>query len=102
MRKPPCGNYGDIDNDGYVTEADSTLVQQYLAGLVSLTEEQLARADVNGDGVVYTPDLTLIAQYAAGLIDTFPVCEGKGKFPWGLAALFGGVVALVSLVKKRK
>lgn len=73
-KQPPCGNYGDIDGDGFVTSADADLAVKYYTGLVSLTPEQLARADVNGDGRVTPADAMLISQYVNGLINTFPVC----------------------------
>ena len=86
---PPCGNYGDVDGDGYVTHiegepCDSTLVARYvyfgwdgIKDETSLTteEEFIKRADVNGDGKVSMVDAMLIAQYVEGIIDTFPVCE---------------------------
>ena len=88
-RQPPCGNYGDVDGDGYVTHiegepCDSTLVARYvyfgwdgIKDETSLTteEEFIKRADVNGDGKVSMVDAMLIAQYVEGIIDTFPVCE---------------------------
>lgn len=78
LRPPPCGNYGDIDGDGYITSKDATLVKQYLAelagGITTLTAEQLLRADVDGNGKVNIFDILDIDQYAAGQIDTFLVC----------------------------
>lgn len=71
---PPCGNYGDVNGDGYVTEDDAQLIREYLAGNTELTAEQLIRADVSNDGVVSLKDATLISQYVEGIRDTFPVC----------------------------
>ena len=75
VRKPPCGNYGDVDGDGYVTENDTTMVAEYANGDIILTDEQLARADVNNDGRVDVMDAMMIGQFAKGIIDTFPVCS---------------------------
>lgn len=74
-RTPPCGSYGDLDGDGRITENDALLLGRYLVGEISLTEEQLARADVKGDGTVNVGDLLFIGQYIAGTVDTFPVCS---------------------------
>ena len=74
-RTPPCGSYGDLDGNGRITENDVQLLGRYLIGEISLSEEQLRRADVKGDGIVNVGDLLLIGQYLAGTIDTFPVCN---------------------------
>ena len=78
-RPPPCGNYGDVDDDGYVTPDDATMVAQYTVGTIELTPEQLKRADVGGDGKVTMSDSARIQQYALGMVDTFPVCEAPEK-----------------------
>lgn len=73
-RKSPCGNYGDLNNDGYVTQADADLIGEYLVGVRTLTEEQLRRADVYGDGQISVNNARTVARYALGYEDTFPVC----------------------------
>ena len=74
-RASPCPPIGDIDDDGLVTDNDAQLVADYVVGSITLTEEQLRRADVNGDGMVTGGDAMYISQYVEGLIDTFPVCK---------------------------
>ena len=74
-RLPPCGEYGDVDGDGYVTDADAQMVLEYVVDSIDLTPEQLERADVNNDSVVDSSDAALILQYVEGRIDTFPVCK---------------------------
>lgn len=74
-RRPPCGSYGDVDGDGWVTQRDAILVADYIVGKVELTEEQLGRADVDGDGVITSVDAMFIGQYVSGLRDSFPICE---------------------------
>ena len=84
-RTPPCGNYGDVDNDGYVTVNDAILVANYAVGGwanvsadTPLTESEFVlRAEVNADGVVDMADSTYIANYAMYVpgYDTFPICE---------------------------
>jgi len=74
-RTPPCGNYGDVDGDGYVTQNDVQMVIDHIVGSATLTPEQFARADVNGDGNVEGADSHIIQQYVENVIDTFPICN---------------------------
>ncbi|MCI6617149.1 dockerin type I domain-containing protein [Ruminococcus sp.] len=62
---------GDVNGDGKVTVVDATTIQQYLAGLTTLSSAQLAAGDVNGDGNITVADATQIQKYIAGLIDKF-------------------------------
>ena len=62
---------GDVNGDGKISVLDATLIQKYLAGLVTLSDTQKAAADVNGDGSVSVIDATLIQKYIAGLISNF-------------------------------
>ena len=62
---------GDVNGDGKISVLDATLVQKYLAGLVTLSDTQKAAADVNGDGSVSVLDATQIQKYIAGLITEF-------------------------------
>lgn len=59
---------GDVNDDGSVTVLDATMLQKYISGLVSLSNEQLALADTNGDGSVTVLDATGIQKYLAGLV----------------------------------
>lgn len=43
---------GDIDLDNSVTVADATLLQKYVVGIATLTDDQKLLADCNGDGVI--------------------------------------------------
>lgn len=65
--------YGDVDNDGAINSMDATMISQYLAEIITLTDEQMLAADVDGDGSVTSVDSTLIQQYTLGMIDCFPV-----------------------------
>ncbi|HCB96542.1 MAG TPA: hypothetical protein DEP65_13820 [Ruminococcus sp.] len=51
---------GDVNGDGVLTIADATLIQKYLANIVSLDSKQLAAADVNQDGTIDVIDVTKI------------------------------------------
>lgn len=73
-RRPPCGDMGDVDGDGWVTDNDAQMIAEYVVDMITLTPEQLIRADVNGDGMVDIVDAMFIAQYVEGIRDTFPVC----------------------------
>lgn len=59
---------GDVDLNGEVEIDDATLVQKYLASMISLTDEQVKLADMNGDGELNVDDVTAIQKYLAGLI----------------------------------
>ena len=75
-KTPPCDSYGDVDSNSYITQEDAELVSQFVAGLITFTDEQKRRADANGDAQATMVDAMLIAQYANGIITTFNVCSG--------------------------
>lgn len=58
---------GDINEDGDVTSADTVLLVRYLAGLQTLSANQLKKADVNSDGEITSADSVKLARYLAGL-----------------------------------
>ncbi len=58
--------YGDIDLDGEVKVIDATLLQQYFASIVGLSDVQLSNAQVLG-GYISIADATEIQRYVAGL-----------------------------------
>ena len=101
QKESPCLRYGDVDNDGYVTQADADLISQYVIEVpweyinTPLTEEEfIKRADVDGIGGVSADDARMVARYVAGLEDTFPVCETiKQKFPVKETILYGASAA---------
>ena len=62
---------GDVNGDGNISVLDATLIQKYIAGLVTFSNTQKAAADVNNDGSVSIVDATLIQKHIAGLIDKF-------------------------------
>lgn len=51
---------GDIDLDNSVTVADATLLQKYVVGIATLTDDQKLLADCNGDGAIDVRDVTYI------------------------------------------
>lgn len=54
------GITNDIDLDNSVTVADATLLQKYVVGIATLTDDQKLLADCNGDGVINVRDATYI------------------------------------------
>lgn len=54
------GITNDIDFDNSVTVADATLLQKYVVGIATLTDDQKLLADCNGDGAIDVRDATYI------------------------------------------
>lgn len=71
--RPPCGNYGDVDGDGFVTSTDSLFVQRYVAGL-NPSPFFTDRADVDGNTKIDAVDSLKILQYVSIIIPKFSVC----------------------------
>jgi hypothetical protein len=94
MRSPPCGNYGDIDDDGGVGNFDLVIISKHVLDPIAnpLTEEEKRRADVDGDGIVTDADSQLIRQYIIGNIDTFPVCDAPTPPPTPPTFKIGDIV----------
>lgn len=62
---------GDINNDYSVNSADALMILQHVVGKITLTQEQISRADVNKvDGVNSTDALTIL-QFVVGKITSF-------------------------------
>lgn len=59
---------GDANMDGKVNIRDATLIQKYLAKLVSLTDEQKSYSDFDQNGKVNVRDVTAIQKWIVGLI----------------------------------
>lgn len=53
---------GDINQDGYTTQADLDLAVEFVLRAKSPTIKQLQAADVNGDGKLTSTDLTIICR----------------------------------------
>ena len=70
-------SYGDVDNDGEITEEDAIIVLQYVVQEITDWEEwQFWAADVDGDEQIMAYDAALIYQYSEGVITEFPVERG--------------------------
>ena len=62
-------NLGDIDGSGITSIEDVTLLQQFIAELVTLDDAQIQEADVDRNGNVNIADATVIQMFIAELID---------------------------------
>jgi hypothetical protein len=56
--------YGDVNEDGRITNADVTRLKQSIAGWEVEISEELA--DANGDGRITNADVTRLKQSIAG------------------------------------
>ena len=65
-----AGVTGDVNNDGFVTSADVTMLYNYL---LNNDESFLATSDVNGDGFVTSADVTAVYNILLG--DSQPTPE---------------------------
>ena len=57
---------GDINGDGYIGNADVSMLSQWLVQTKELTYEQQLAGDVNGDGFVDNKDAAVIQRYLVG------------------------------------
>lgn len=55
---------GDINGDGNINITDVGMVNAYVKDALSLTEEQIKRADVNGDSAITEEDVTILSDYS--------------------------------------
>ena len=62
---------GDVNLDGNIDIRDVTLIQQYLASLKSLDDQQKAVADTDKNGIINIRDATTIQMYIANIITEF-------------------------------
>lgn len=78
-RERVCGTFGDINDDGYITQNDGLLVANYVSypgnPAYILTDEQKKRADVTGNGKINIGDALAISNYAVGYLNTFKICS---------------------------
>ncbi|MDP4119722.1 MAG: alpha/beta hydrolase-fold protein [Bacillota bacterium] len=58
---------GDADNNGTVTLKDTTILQKYLAKLISLSDIEILSADVDESKTVNLKDVTAIQKYLANI-----------------------------------
>ena len=56
----PVIKWGDVDGDGSLTIIDATMIQRYLAGIITLTTHQQQIGAVTGNGKLMIIDATAI------------------------------------------
>lgn len=61
---------GDIDGNGSISLSDTKILNNYLLGAITLTENQGLAADVNNDGILSILDKVKLQQYLNGTINT--------------------------------
>lgn len=81
--KLPAGEFyvGDINNDSYITAADSRLVLKFSSKQILLTERQCVLADANFNKVVNAQDARLILRIAARLDKTKKCSQAESADP---------------------
>lgn len=57
---------GDVDKNGVLEQADADMIQQYIEGLILLSESQKYLADVNGDGNISIEDVNKVVNKITG------------------------------------
>ncbi|MBQ9828303.1 MAG: hypothetical protein IJM62_06450, partial [Lachnospiraceae bacterium] len=60
--------WGDVDQDGRITDNDMDLVWAYVKGTGELTEEEIQTGDINGDGKLNMSDVLKYYRYLKGKI----------------------------------
>ena len=68
---PSDMNYGDVNDNGSINIIDVTIVQLFLADVITMDRGQIEVSDVDDDGEVTILDATMIQQKLAGIIDEF-------------------------------
>jgi uncharacterized repeat protein (TIGR02543 family) len=83
-----------MSGDGTISAYDASLVAQHVVGLITLSSEQINKADVTGDTTVSAYDASLIAQKAVGLVTLFPVEESVTTYSLNLVTTGYGSVTI--------
>jgi len=71
----PCGKYGDVDQDGKITNNDVTAANSK----INDSNVDLLTIDVDGNKEAGFNDIVLINDYLTGKISTFPVCTSTSN-----------------------
>ena len=69
---------GDVNEDGVVNLMDAIALNKYLAGAISLTDNQLIAANCNtadGTSNINEDDVTALMKFVINLIPDLPVSE---------------------------
>ncbi len=76
----PAGySIGDVNTDGDINVKDATLLQKFVAGLVTFSDNQKFLADANLDTEINIKDATYIQKLVAGLVKpALPTSKTEG------------------------
>jgi len=66
---PPIG---DVSGNCVISAYDAALILRHVASIITLDDEQRARADVSANGRISALDAAMVLQYTVGLIIEFP------------------------------
>ena len=68
-------SYGDVNLDGKVDLVDAIMINKYLAGQITLSEQATKNADVNADGSLGDGDSTILMRFILMVIPNLPYVE---------------------------
>jgi len=91
--------YGDIDEDGELTEADRNQLSQFLRNEITISQQAFKNADVNGDGSINDDDYNLLNAYINLHSDSeiiYPLYKDELKYYKITYELFDGKATNVS------
>ncbi len=77
----PCSPLGDVNGDGFVTQADYDLTYEIVGGRINPTEAQKLAADINKNGFINPTDYGAIDAYIQGKLTTFAGCTATAPKP---------------------
>lgn len=64
---------GDINNDGSIDIVDVIMLNKFLLGSATLSDQQYASADADGNGTVDSTDSLNILKYVVKLVESLPI-----------------------------
>jgi len=73
-REPPCGSYGDPNDDDLVDLSDMSFIALHFGQSVNVNPVN-EKIDLDNNDFINQDDFRLIDDYINGDIDTFPVCS---------------------------
>lgn len=74
-----CGNYGDVDKSGDISQKDIDLLKRFLVDPTIFDDDQKRRANVSGDEKVGVADaIVLLRLYLVQTINVLPICTLNG------------------------
>jgi hypothetical protein len=75
LKTAPCGNYGDLNGNKFLTQEDADILLNYIYLGGALSNEQTINGDINNDGKNDLFDSIYLKKFLDGKISKFPVCS---------------------------